>query len=303
MVCNSCCFFYPKPAKHLEMEVDSHFHVWDLQKFDYPWPNKDTPPLFRTIAFDELKEALATANVKNAVFVQCLNNNIQEAKWVLEKDLDVIKGVVAGVDLIHHDILREQLRQLTKFPKFVGVRHILDMEAPDWIMQDSVVEGLKIIADHGLTFDFLARPKHLGYVWQIAKKVPTLQIVIDHIAKPILSESLEVEKGYKENMKLAAENPNVYCKISGLVTEVDPVNHTTTWSRQTFQPHINFILSTFGADRCMIGSDWPVLKLTNATYKTVNSLHKDLIFHLAPEDKQKVLGGTAFRFYKLRDID
>lgn len=284
------------------VELDAHFHVWELDRFNYPWPCEDVKPIFKTVTFPDLTEALNSANVRNAVFVQCLNNNIEEAKWVLGSNHPCIKGVVAGVNLIDHDLTIKQLDELCSYDKFVGVRHILDEEDTDWIIRDDVIAALKIVAERGLSFDFLSRPHHLKHVETMAKAIPNLRIVIDHIAKPYLSKSLDVSPAWRKDMEAAANCPNGHCKISGLVTEVDPVSHKTAWSKDTFAAHINVVLGVFGADRCMIGSDWPVLRLTGADYATVNQLHKSLIAHLSDTDQKKIVGGNAVKFYKLCDL-
>ena len=285
-------------------EVDAHFHVWELERFRYPWPNEDVLPIFKTISFGPLEAALETAKVGNAVFVQCLNNTPEEALWVLNDDhpgaIKLVKGVVAGVNLTNHAETTRQLEELCQFEKFVGVRHILDMEEdPAWVMRDDVIAGLKLVAEKGKTFDFLARPHHLQYVSTLAKAIPELRIVIDHIAKPLLSTSLEVAEDWRRNMAAAAACPNVYCKISGLVTEVDPVSHALPWTRDTFRDHVDVVLKEFGAERCMVGSDWPVLQLTGKRYNDVNLLHKSLVEGLSESEQKAVLGGTATKFYKL----
>lgn len=282
-------------------EVDAHFHVWELNRFSYPWPNQEVAAIFRNITFPDLTAALDSAGIESAVFVQCLNNCPAEAKWVLESEHPALKGVVAGVNLVDHVLLEHQLDELCQFDKFVGVRHILDMEEEhDWVIGEAVVEGLKLVAARGKTFDFLARPHHLPHVATLARAVPDLRIVIDHIAKPLLSKSLTVCSDWKRDMLAAASCPNVYCKISGLVTEVDPESHATSWTPQTFQDHVNVVLKGFGVDRCMIGSDWPVLRLTGADYKMVNELHKSLISELTKEDQAKITGGNAIKFYGLK---
>lgn len=283
-------------------EVDAHFHVWELDRFNYPWPCEDTKDIFHTITFPDLTEAFQSVDIKNAVFIQCLNNNVDEAKWVLNSGHPSIKGVVAGINLKDHSQTKKQLQELSSYTKFVGARHILDEEDVDWVIREDVIAGLKMLADAGKSFDFLSRPHHLKHVATIAKAVPNLRIVINHIAKPLLSKSLEVAPDWRRDMEAAASCPNVYCKISALVCEVDPGSWKKPWTKETFSPHVNTVLELFGADRCMIGSDWPVLKLTGADYKQVNQLHKSLIAHLPQEDQHKILRETAAKFYQLQDL-
>ena len=282
-------------------EVDSHFHVWDLNKFSYSWPDASLPAIFKDISLSDFSAALHSAGVNNAVFVQTLNNNIEEAKWVLKSNHPAVKGVVSGVSLTDHALLKQQLDELCKFEAFVGVRHIIDMEADQaWLIRDDVIQALEMVAARDKSLDIPSRPHNLHHVATLAAAVPQLRIVVDHIAKPLLSRSLEICPEWKKNIEAAAACPNVFCKISGLVTEVDPVNNSTPWSVDTFQEHVDVVLAAFGVDRCMIGSDWPVLWVPGSNYKEVNQLHKSLIAHLSESEQNAILGSNAVRFYKLK---
>lgn len=287
-----------------DAEVDSHFHVWELQKFPYQFPDDIGEIIKKDISFDQLRVALGSSNVKNAVFVQCVNGCVDEAVWVLESKCAQIKGVVAGVDLTNADLLNKQLDTLCKYEKFVGVRHLLDFEDVNWLGRDDVIKGLEVLRDRGLTFDACMRPIHTAHAAAVAERVPGLRMVINHISKPELSQNLGSFAEWAGNMAAAASHPNVFCKISGLVTEVDPETQSKGWTKDTFSLHVNFVLKVFGPGRCMIGSDWPVCLLANGTnYKEVHDLHMSLISHLPQNDQIAIKGGNAARFYKLKNLD
>jgi len=252
---------------------------------------------------EEAGSAMAAAGVKNAVFVQCCNSCQEEIDWVdkLARDNTFIKGIVGGVDLTSKN-LRSELESRSKL--LVGVRHILDVEDPDWLLREDVHAGLAELERQGLAFDLLVRPPILKHVPTLAKKFPNLRMVIDHISKPYISHGLEAGlAGWKEDMTAAASHHNVHCKISGLVTEVDPDHYAKQWTVQTFQPYVRHVLEVFGPDRCMFGSDWPVCKLTGAQYKDVLDLFSNLVGHLNKEEIHKIAYTTAINFYKLKNID
>jgi len=236
--------------------IDTHFHIWDLQlRSTYPdpdasygWPDSSLPPIYRNITAEEAGSAMTAAGVKNAVFVQCCNSCREEIDWVdkLARENNFIKGIVGGVDLTSKNI-KSDLDSCS--PLLVGVRHILDVEDPDWLLREDVHNGLAELESRGLAFDLLVRPPTLKHVPTIAGKFPNLRMVIDHISKPYLSQGTDVGlAGWKEDMALAASHNNVHCKISGLVTEVDPAHHRKGWTAKTFQPYMGHVLQVFGPD-------------------------------------------------------
>ncbi|XP_060083912.1 L-fucono-1,5-lactonase-like [Ylistrum balloti] len=275
--------------------VDSHFHIWDLQKFDYPWPTSQEGPIYRNVSPKEYVNSLNGTPVRHGVFVQCLNGNPEESKWVMDqaKSYPEVKGVVGGIDLTDPN-LRETLTDLRKYHLFKGVRHILDMEDPTWITRDDVHKGLTVLEELGLTFDLLLRPHHLSYIPGVVAKFPRLKMVVDHIAKPYIKDK-KIDQWKLDMSEIAKQSDNLYCKISGLVTEAD----WNSWQTEDFVPYVQHILSCFGVDRVMFGSDWPVCTLTKASFNDVYDLFNRLISSLSVEDKVKVLRDNAKDFYSL----
>ncbi|CAG2212622.1 L-fucono-1,5-lactonase-like [Mytilus edulis] len=275
--------------------VDTHFHIWELDRFDYSWPTKDDKTLFKNFQIEELEEAVKATPVKYAVFVQCLNNKPEEAKWVMElaKNHSIIKGVVAGLDLTSSD-LPKVLDDMQQNQLFKGCRHILDFEDEKWITREDVFQGLKVLEDRGLTFDLLLRPHLLKYIPDLIRRLPKLKFVVDHIAKPYAKDGKM--SPWKEEIASIAEFPNVWCKISGLVNEGDLIN----WKKEDFQPYVDHVIRCFGIDRCMYGSDWPVCSQAGCKYVDVYSLLNDLLPSLSDEDKEKMFKENGRKFYSLQ---
>ncbi|XP_070175791.1 L-fucono-1,5-lactonase-like isoform X1 [Littorina saxatilis] len=279
--------------------VDAHFHIWDLQKFSYQWPTPDVPALFRNFTPEDLKEAAKDIPIKHAVFVQVLNNSPEEAIWVsqLAEQHDVIKGVVAGIDVTDPNVKSTLEKVMNGKNKVVGIRHILDnLEDEDtkWLSSDDVISGLRVLENLGIPFDLLLRPHLTKCVLRLSKELPRLKMVVDHLAKPYIKAGLIDE--WKKDMTVIAENPNIYCKLSGLVTEAD----LTNWKEEQFELYVKHILDCFGPGRCMFGSDWPVCTLANASYKDVFNIMLRLVRKLSPGNERAIFRENAMKFYGLK---
>ncbi|XP_069115769.1 L-fucono-1,5-lactonase-like [Argopecten irradians] len=275
--------------------VDTHFHIWDLDHFKYPWPTSNEGPIFRTVTAAEYVDNLRKTPVKYGVFVQCLNGHPDESKWVMQqaKSWPEIKGVVGGVDLTDPNI-RGTLADLCKDPLFKGVRHILDMEDPTWITREDVHKGMAVLEELGMTFDLLLRPHLLSHIPRVVAKFPRLKMVVDHIAKPYI-KAKEIEQWKKDMTEIAHQSKNIYCKISGMVTEAD----WDSWTPEDFMPYVEHIISSFGVDRVMFGSDWPVCTLAKASLNDVFELFTKLTSSYSSEDRRKMLRDNAKEFHSL----
>jgi len=288
--------------------IDTHFHIWDFDlrktftKTDgsFDWPDESLPKIHRNILAAEAEEELIKSGVEAAIFVQCLNRSEEEVRWVekMAEKHKVIKGIVGGLDLTQDP---EELRkQIKSIPLLLGVRHILDFEQEDWLTREEVHKGLQVLMEEGKVFDCLVRPHILKHVATVAAKFPNLRMIVDHISKPYISKGTTVGlSGWKEDMAKAAEHKNVFCKLSGMVTEVDPDNHAVPWSAETFRPYAEHCIEVFGAERCMFGSDWPVCKLAGAEHGQVVQLMHDILEKRGEEEKQMIWRENAIKFYKI----
>lgn len=206
---------------------------------------------------------------------------------------EFIAGVVGWVDLASEHC-EEQLLEFKDHPKFVGIRHVTQDEPDnDFIVRPDVIRGLKVLQKHGVPFDLLFYVKHLKHATTLAREVPELPMVIDHLAKPKIKEGLLED--WLESFRAASQFPNVYCKLSGMITEADWQH----WKPADLKPYIDTALENFGPDRCMFGSDWPVCELAGS-YEDVYSALVDCLGALSPSETDAIFGGTATQFYGLQ---
>lgn len=282
------------------MIIDAHQHFWQLsqsfdyecQPFDYEWLNApDKRKIRRDYLPEDLEPLIRATGVERTIFVQT-QHNLVENRWALglaERN-PFIAGVVGWVDLAAPDCERQVL-EFKDQPKFVGVRHVTQDEPDDnFIVREDVVRGLQVLEKHRVPFDLLFFAKHLRHVPALARQLPNLPLVIDHLSKPeIKARRLD---NWLPQLQAAAAFPNVHCKLSGLITEAD----WTTWQAADLRPYVQAALDCFGPERCMFGSDWPVCELTG-TYQQVYQALRDALGPLRPSEEADIFGGTARRFY------
>lgn len=275
------------------MILDAHQHFWQRsQPFDYRW--LDAPPLAR-IRRDylpaDLEPLIRAAGVERTVFVQT-QHHVAENRWALglADRHDWIAGVVGWVDLASPDCER-QVREFRAHRKFVGVRHITQDEPDDdFIIRDDVLRGLKVLEKHRVPFDLLFHVRHLPHAATLAARLPDLPLVIDHLAKPHIKAGRT--DGWLEPLRAAARFPNVFCKLSGMITEAA----WQTWRPADLRPYVQAALDAFGPSRCLFGSDWPVCELAGSYQQVLDALLETL-GPISADERAAVLGGTASRFY------
>jgi len=276
--------------------IDAHQHFWQRGRFkgDVWLDEPRHQPISGSFLPENLAPLLHANGIDGSVFVQT-QHDVEENRWALDlaKKNPFILGVVGWVDLASPRC-EEQLLEFKDNPKFVGVRHITQGEPDDdFIVRDDVVRGLKVLEKHRVPFDLLFYVKHLKHAAALAKKLPDLPMVVDHLAKPRIKD--HVTQGWIEPLKAAAEFPNVHCKLSGMVTEAD----WKAWKPADLKPYVDAALEAFGPDRCMAGSDWPVCLLA-APYPSVVGALRELLGPLSASDRAKIFGGTAEIFYGLK---
>ena len=274
--------------------IDAHQHFWQLsQPFDYGWMDEQKlHPIRRDFLPQDLRPQLSQAGIDRSVFVQT-QHNVAENRWALSlaEENDWIAGVVGWVDLASPEC-EQQLLEFKEHPKFVGVRHIIQDEPDDdFILRDDVARGLSVLERHQMPFDLLFYVKHLKHAAPVARRLPGLPMVIDHLAKPRIGQ--QVTDDWLPHLREAARHPNVYCKLSGMVTEADWQH----WQPNDLRPYVEPALELFGPERCMYGSDWPVCELA-ATYGQVHAALAELLGDLSTHETDRIFGGTAAEFYK-----
>ncbi|MFC5470517.1 amidohydrolase family protein [Cohnella suwonensis] len=282
-------------------KIDSHVHVFNVERVSYGWPTPADKDLYRVIEPPELQPLLDEAGIGGTVLVQAADHSA-ETDYLLEiaEAHESVLGVVGWVPLAEPLEAGRRLEKLARRRYFKGVRHLIHGEAdPDWLVRADVLEGLRTLASFGLPFDVVAvYPNHLRHIPRVAESVPNLRLALDHLAKPPISGGPSTDAGsmagWEAELAAAAAYPNVYAKLSGLNTACD----WNRWTPEDWKPSVDAAFRSFGADRLLFGSDWPVANLAG-DYRRVWEATLSALESRSPEDKSSVLGGTAERFYRL----
>ena len=261
--------------------LDTHHHLWDLSLRSYDWitelPENESIKINRNFLIDDLDVLADENNVTGTICVQA-HQSEEEALWLLEiaKNSNLIKGVVCWVDLKNSNI-GFSLDKYQTYDKFCGIRHVWhDEKNEDWIMDPKVIKGLKTLSDRQINFDFLVRPNHLKYIFEVYEKIPKLNGVIDHIAKPIIKEN--IFEPWAENISELSKIDSLNCKISGMVEEMNESQEISILKNYT-----DHVIESFGHDKVMYGSNWPVC-LTKKSYSEVLEIAKSISNNLEPEE-------------------
>jgi L-fuconolactonase len=276
--------------------IDAHQHVWDLGRASYRWLTSDLAPIDRTFTFDELRPSLAAAGIEGTVLVQSADNAEDTALMfdVAAANPEVL-GIVGFVPLDRPEDAARELADLRSSSLLVGIRNLIhDQPDPDWLLRPEVDEGLGLLEAAGVPFDLVAvLPRHLELVPIISSRHPDLRIVIDHLAKPPIG--LPSNQPWDSLMTLAAENPNVFAKVSGLYSAT---GDSGSWTVDSVRPYFDRALELFGADRLMYGGDWPISLLSGGYARVWEGLD-DLFSTLGQSERDAVRGLTAVRFYRI----
>lgn len=275
------------------MRIDSHQHFWRYEPARYPWIGERMGVLKRDYLPHDLEPLLAASGIDGTVAVQAQQARA-ETDWLLElADRHAfIRGVVGWADLRSNDVAAE-LARLGRRPKLVGVRHIVhDEPDDDFLLRPDFRRGLARLREHGLVYDLLLFPKHLTRALRVVEELPDQPFVLDHIAKPGIRDGLF--SPWREDLRRLAAFPNVSCKLSGMVTEA----RWEAWRPEDLQPYLDAVLEAFGANRLMIGSDWPVCTLAGDYARTMGVV-VDWTARLSAADRSGILGWNAARIYGL----
>lgn len=271
--------------------IDAHQHFWQYRAETHGWIDDSMRVLRGDFMPDDLAPLLVAAGFDSCIAVQT-QQNVAETEWLLELAAahPFIAGVVGWVDLRAGDVTAE-LRRLSASKKLRGVRHVVQDEPDDrFLLQPEFMRGIGMLAEFGLAYDILVYPGQLPAAVELTRAFPEQRFVLDHLGKPeIRTGGLD---GWARSIAAISRNRNVYCKLSGMVTEAD----WRTWSPDALAPYVQTVLDWFGPERLMIGSDWPVCLLAG-TYETVVGAAMRLIDRLPQRDQDAILGGTAARVY------
>jgi L-fuconolactonase len=276
------------------MKIDSHQHFWRYDAVRDAWITDSMAVLMRDFLPDHLAAELAPNEIDASIAVQT-DQSENETMFLLElaEKNERVAGVVGWVDLSSPRV-GERLEYFAHSPKLRGFRHIAQSEPDDrFVLRESFVKGVAQLRVFGFTYDILIYPKQLPAAIELVARLPDQRFVVDHLAKPEIKSRKMAP--WAVHMREIAQNKNVFCKLSGLVTEAD----WRHWEAGDFKPYLNLVFDAFGADRLMFGSDWPVCLLA-ATYRQVKQLIEEYGKGFSQSDKEKIFGGNAARFYGLK---
>jgi len=278
------------------MKIDAHQHFWSYDPDEYGWIDDRMEVLRRNYLPEDLQPELTASGFTGSVAVQA-RQTPGETRWLLNlaEQNDFLNGVVGWTDLCRKEVLLPQLDEFCKSGKFRGVRHIVQDEPDDrFMLRDDFLQGISFLKDYGLTYDLLLFPKHLPVAVEVVSIFPDQPFVLDHISKPLIRERI-FEPWKKELFRLAA-HANVFCKLSGMVTEADWKNRKP----EDFFPYLDIVFEAFGPERLMTGSDWPVCLLAG-NYSYVTGVVEKYISGMSAEIRQKVLGENCSSFYGMTE--
>lgn len=275
------------------MVIDSHQHFWQYHPIKDAWITDNMKVIQQDFMPNDLKEELVKNKIDGCVAVQA-DQSENETHFLVDKagNNDFIKGVVGWVNLCA-DNIDERLNYFSQFNIVKGFRHIVQAEQDDaFLLRDDFCHGISLLEKYNFTYDLVIAPTHLAHATKFAQRFPNQKFVIDHLAKPFIKDQ-RIDQWEKDTQRIA-HHENVFCKISGLVTEADWKN----WKQKDFTPYLDVTFNAFGVDRVMYGSDWPVC-LVAGSYQEQLSIINSYLNPFSENEIKKVMGINAQNFYNL----
>ncbi|MCB4799663.1 amidohydrolase family protein [Neotamlana laminarinivorans] len=278
------------------MRIDAHQHFWIFNPVRDSWIDDSMLVIRKDFLPKDLKPILKANNIDGCIAVQA-DQSEKETNFLLECALNnpFIKGVVGWIDLCNENV-EERLKHFTQNKLFKGVRHIVQAETEDFVLRNDFLNGISKLSKYNLVYDILVFPNQLENVIKMVAKFPEQEFVLDHIAKPKISEGLIANTNWKTNIKRLASYKNVSCKVSGMITETQDFK----WEEKDFYEFLNVVVEAFGTDRLLFGSDWPVCLLAGE-YQDVLQIIEQYFSAFSKEDVSKIMGDNAARIYKLNN--
>lgn len=275
------------------LRIDAHQHFWRYRPDEFPWIDTSMAGLRRDRLPGDLAPLLRNASMDACIAVQA-RQGLDESRFLLRMahENPFIVGVVGWADLCDPGA-GGQLAAFAIDRKFVGVRHLLqDEPADDFMLRPEFVRGVAAAGAAGLAYDLLVFPRHLPFALALVRRLPEVRFIVDHLAKPAIAAG--AIGAWEPAIRALAAEPNVVCKVSGMVTEAGP-----DWTASTFTPFLDTVFDAFGPERLLFGSDWPVCELA-ASYARVAGIVEDYLSPLPAPQREAVMGGNALRWYRLQ---
>jgi len=276
--------------------IDAHQHFWKFDPVRDNWINGDMSVIARDFLPDDLLPILQRNNIDGTVVVQTCHMD-EDNRFMLElaDQHSFIKGVVGWVNLQSIKVEDKLKYYHDRFPKMKGFRHVLQADPDDQLMlRDSFKNGISLLNKYNFTYDILIYPKHLKYAVQLVAEFPDQKFVVDHLAKPHI-KTKEIN-GWKRDMEALSKFPNVYCKVSGMLTEAD----WYSWKTEDFTPYLDTVFNAFSISRVIYGSDWPVCKLAGG-YNRALEILQIYTSRFSEKEQGMFYGGNAIEFYNLTE--
>ena len=275
------------------LRVDAHHHLWRYNTAEFDWLQGPLAPLRQDFLATQLREAAQSAGVSGTVAVQA-RQNVEETDWLLEiaSATPLILGVVGWLPLRSADFSALLARYASQ-PKLRGLRHVVQGEREGFMEGATFRRGITALRGTGLVYDILIHERQLEEATRLVDAHPDQVFVLDHIAKPKIAAG-ELQP-WAKRIQALAQRPNIFCKISGMVTEADPMH----WSEEQLRPYFDVVLEAFTPARLMAGSDWPVL-LAGTTYQRWWELLAAWMRDLSAEEQAAILGQTTLKAYGLQ---
>ena len=273
--------------------IDAHHHFWSYDPAEYGWIDDSMAMLRRDFLHAELQPEVEAVGIEGIVSVQA-RQSLEETHWLLEQAAahPVVKGVVGWAPLIAYDV-KDQLGTFAYCHTLKGIRHVVQDEPDDqFLLRDDFNRGIDALAEFQLTYDILISERQLPQAIKFVDRHPGQVFVLDHLGKPRVREG-QLEP-WTMNIRQLAERENVYCKLSGLVTEAD----WNAWTESQLAPYSEVILGAFGPQRLMFGSDWPVCLLATS-YRSWYEVCRHFTAALSADEQSRIFGGTAIEAYRL----
>ncbi len=275
------------------MVIDSHQHFWNYEPVKHEWIDDAMKVIRRDFSPSDLKKEYQENGIDGCVAVQA-DQTLAETDFLIQlsNKNEFIKGIVGWVDL-RSEVVEADLEKYSSIKKVKGFRHVVQGE-PDhnFLLRSKFLKGISLLDKYNYTYDILIFPHQLGAALEFVKRFPNQKFVIDHIAKPYIKDGFF--NGWAILMEEIAKCENVYCKVSGMITEADYKN----WTPKQLYPYLNLVLNAFGVDRIMFGSDWPVC-LVAGNYSQVKNIVTDFITKLSENEQEAIMGKNAINFYNL----
>ena len=277
--------------------VDTHLHVWNPRKIDYPWL-ADIPFLNKPFLIGDYRKDCKEVEIEKMVIVQAeaaFSLYKEEVEWVtsLTEEDDRISGIVAWAPLEKGVSVEPEIAHLSRNPLVKGIRRIIQFETdPEFCLDESFMNGVRLLPKYGLTFDICINHTQMANTIKLVEQCPDVNFILDHIGKPDIKNHLL--DPWKEELKTLSGFQNTWCKVSGLVTEADHKN----WAKDDLKPYLDHVFECFGFDRTMYGGDWPVATQATEYPRWVKTLEW-AVAGCNIEELEKLFRENAIQFYRL----